>query len=257
MMVKLVIIGGGYGFREVASLVTAINSVNINKKLEILGILDDDQDLANKNVGTTKVLGKISDWKKLPSDIFFVFAIGGINSRISRKNLLEMSQIPINRFYSLIHPNVELMIPTESLGFGLIIHGGVKINPLSAVGNFCLFSPNCIIGVENTIGSYSLFSACVATGTNIQIGSCSFFGTGTVLAPDIKIGPGSQIGVGSVVFRDVTEGHKLLGNPAKPYGRDEIAVNLIKYSKKDTKNLLRLSDLSKNEVLPLAGGRII
>ena len=242
-MIKLVVIGAGYGFREVVSLVSAINSKN--SELEIIGIVDDDPALANKKIDDIKVLGKISYWKKLPSDILYVFAIGSFNSRMSRKNILENNEIPINRFHSLIHPNTELMVPIASLGSGLIIHSGVKINPLSAIGDFCLFSPNCLVGVENTVGSYCLFSACVATGTNIEIGSCSFFGTGSILAPELSIGPGSQIGVGSVVFRDVTAGHKLLGNPAKPYSKDEVAVDLIEYSKKDTKKLISLSKLSR------------
>ena len=246
-MVELVIIGGGFGFHEIIPLVGAINSASDKKKIEIVGILDDNPRLVGKKIKGIPVLGLISDWHSLPKHILFVFAIGSHQNRLTRKNIIEQNQIPLDRFCSLIHPSSEIMTSASCLGQGLIIHGGVKINPLSVVGDFCLISPNCIIGVANIIGSYTLFAAGVATGTNIMIGSCSFFGTGAILAPDLSIDIGAQIGVGAVVFKDVNRGFKLLGNPAKAYGKDEVDKALQSYGNKDLKELSARLQQETNE----------
>lgn len=174
-----------------------------------------------------------------------MYAIGSYNSRIVRRDILNENSIPLERFISLIHPSADIMIPRSSIGAGCIIHGGVRVHPLTSIGNFCIISACCVIGVHNTLRSCSLFAAGVYTGTNVKFGACSFMGTNCVLAPDLVLGAGSQIGVGSVVFRNVEPGHKLLGNPVKSYAKDQISENLISFDILDSKFLHALSESQK------------
>lgn len=51
------------------------------------------------------------------------------------------------------------MIPKSSIGVGCIIHSGVRVHPLTSIGNFCTISASCVIGVNNIIGSFSLYAA--------------------------------------------------------------------------------------------------
>ena len=236
---KVVIIGGGYGFYEILSLIDAINK-NGDDLIEIIGILDDNKSI--KSIRNYPVIGPITSWREVEREIYFVFSIGSYNSRISRRGVMVDSQIPVDRFLSLIHPGSEIMIPLENIGFGSIIYGGVKIHPLTSIGNFCAISANCVIGVNNIVGSFSLFAAGVYTATNIRFGACSFMGTNSVIAPDLSIGVGAQIGVGSVVFRNVEPGYKYLGNPAKAYSKDLIAEDLLRFDINDASNLRFLSD---------------
>jgi len=239
---KIVVIGGGYGFYEILPLIEAINKSNV-KKVEIIGILDDNPIL--KKILDYPVIGPISSWNQLDQSISFVFAIGSYNSRIARRDILNESKIPIERFTNLIHPDADIMITKSNIGVGCIIHGGVKVHPLTSIGNFCTISASCVIGVNNIIGSFSLYAAGVYTGTQVRFGACSFMGTNCVIAPDLKIGAGSQIGVGAVVFRDVEPGHKMLGNPAKGYSRDQISDDLLNFDMLDSKYLQTLSASQK------------
>jgi acetyltransferase-like isoleucine patch superfamily enzyme len=70
-------------------------------------------------------------------------------------------------------------------------------------------------------------------------------GTNCVIAPDLTIGAGSQIGLGSAVFRDVEPGHKLLGNPAKSYSKDQISEDLLNFDIFESKYLHTLSTLQR------------
>jgi acetyltransferase EpsM len=239
---KIVVLGGGYGFYEIVPLIESINKFN-DEKIEIIGILDDNDGL-NK-VKDYPVIGPLCSWNQFDEDVSFVYAIGSYNSRMIRRNILDKINIPIERFINLIHPDSEIMIPKPNIGFGCIIHGGVKVYPLSLIGNFCTISSNCVIGVNNILGSFSLYAAGVYSGTNIRFGACSFMGTNCVIAPDLKIGAGVQVGVGSVVFRDVEPGHKLLGNPAKSYSKDPVSEDLLIFDTADSNNLRVISELKR------------
>jgi sugar O-acyltransferase (sialic acid O-acetyltransferase NeuD family) len=235
---RVVVMGGGYGFYEVFSLINTINS-NSESSIEIIGILDDNTSLKNRR--GIPVVGALEDWINFDDEIFFVFAIGSFNTRMYRKSILERIQIPHQRFLTLIHPSSEIMIPVDSIGAGCIIHSGVKIYALTAIGALCTISANCVVGIANIIGSYSLFASGVYTATNIKFGMCSFLGTSSVVAPNVHIGCGAQIGVGSAVFRDVEPGHKVVGNPAKAYGKDDVPLQLLELAEHDINLLQSLS----------------
>lgn len=235
-MKEVVVIGGGYGLYEILPLIDAINEKS-KDKIKVIGILDDSTFLQKSEIHDLKVLGKISDWMKFDIEVEFIFAIGSFKNHIVRQKIINNNRIPVTRFCTLVHPSSDIMIPKNCIGAGCIIHSGVKIHPLSVVGNFCTISANCIIGVKNTIASFSLFAANVTSATDIQFGSCSFLGTGAIIAPDISIGCGAQIGVGAVVFRNVDTGHKVLGNPAKPYGKQEVAPALLDSNKSELEML--------------------
>ncbi len=239
---KIVILGAGYGFYEILPLIDSINKSNF-EKIEIVGILDDNSSL--KEVKGYSIIGPISTWSQLSEEIYFVYAIGSYNSRIARRLIINESQIPVERFINLIHPDADIMIPRSNIGVGCIIHSGVRVHPLTSIGNFCTISACCVIGVNNIVGSFSLYAAGVYSGSHVKFGACSFMGTNCVVAPELKIGAGSQIGIGSVVFRDVEPGHKLLGNPAKSYSKDFISEDLLNFDNLDSKKLLTISELQR------------
>jgi hypothetical protein len=110
---KIVVLGGGYGLYEILPLIEAINRSNI-EKIEIVGILDDNPSI--KKIKDYPIIGPISSWNQLDQGISFVYAIGSYNTRIARRDILNKSAIPLERFKNLIHPNADIMIPKSSIG---------------------------------------------------------------------------------------------------------------------------------------------
>lgn len=241
-VIKIAVIGAGYGLLEIIPLIKAINAHNYHKEYKIIGVLDDNPSLASASIYGYPVLGTLGSWQNLANDICFVFCIGSFDTRLKRKYILENLEIPNERFCSLIHPSADLMISKLAIGHGVTIHNGVLVHPMAVIGNFVTISANCVIGVKNFIGSFSLFAASVSTGTDIIYGTGTFVGTGAIIAPSVKLGAGAQVGVGSVVFRDVEPGHKVVGNPAKPYSRDTIPSGLSEQSNSEIGNMESLNE---------------
>lgn len=50
----------------------------------------------------------------------------------------------------------------------------------------------------------------------VSVGPGSFLGAGCVVTPGVRIGANAIIGAGSTVIRDVADGAKVSGSPAKP-----------------------------------------
>jgi acetyltransferase-like isoleucine patch superfamily enzyme len=55
-----------------------------------------------------------------------------------------------------------------------------------------------------------------------------FVAQGAIVLPNVTIGPNAIVGAGAVVTRDVKEGDIVLGSPAKPVGKLDVQVALLK-----------------------------
>jgi sugar O-acyltransferase (sialic acid O-acetyltransferase NeuD family) len=233
--INIVILGAGYGCLEVIPLINSIN--RFSDTLNIVGLLDDNQTLHGTYVQGFPVLGGLDNWRYFDLGTKFIFAIGSYGNRWLRGGIIAKHNIPLERFHTLIHPSAEIQTDIDNIGNGCIIHSSVIIHPLTIVGNFSLISAGTIIGVKNLIGSFSLLAAGITTATDVSLGYCSFVGSGATIAPNVIVGCNGMIGVGSVVFRDIEAGHKVIGNPAKPFGRDEVSEALFDAHKLDQFNL--------------------
>jgi sugar O-acyltransferase (sialic acid O-acetyltransferase NeuD family) len=213
--IRLVILGGGYGCKEIMSLSREI------KDCEIISILDDNKKLHNSQIEGYNIAGSLCEWKKFPVQVKFVFAIGSYQNRLLRSEILEKLKIPNERFFSLIHPSAILYSNVE-IGYGCIIQAGCIVHTMSKLGNFVVISAGSAIGVDNKIGDFTLIGGGVSTSTNVVFDNNSFVGTGSIIAPNITFGLAAMSAVGSVVFKDVEAGHAVIGNPARPYKKDDI-----------------------------------
>jgi sugar O-acyltransferase (sialic acid O-acetyltransferase NeuD family) len=232
---NIIILGGGYGCHEILPLISAINSVEIEMNID--GILDDNASIHGSTIQGIKVIGSLERWNEFDERTMFILAIGTYSNLLLRRNIVDRLNIPKDRFATLIHPKAEIMIPEIQIGSGSIIHANVAIHPLCFLGDFVVLSAGTIIGVNNIIGSYSLFAAGITTATNIRIGSSAFIGAGVTISPNIEIGCAAIVALGSVVFRNVENGYKVIGNPAKPYGKEELSEEFVKFANVDALEL--------------------
>jgi sugar O-acyltransferase (sialic acid O-acetyltransferase NeuD family) len=234
-MKNTIILGGGYGCHEILPLISAINSVE--NEMNIAGILDDNTAIHGSTIQGIEVIGSLERWHEFDERTMFIMAIGTYSNLLLRRNIVNRLNIPKDRFASLIHPKAEIMIPEIQIGPGSIIHANVAIHPLCVIGDFVVISAGTIIGVKNIIGSYALLAAGITTATNITIGSSAFIGAGVTISPNIDIGCAAMVALGSVVFRNVENGYKVIGNPAKPYGREDLSEEFVKFSQVDSLDL--------------------
>jgi len=136
------------------------------------------------------------------------------------------------------------------------IQKNVTIGEGSRVGSFTLIQENVSIGKNCTIGSHCNICSGVSIGDNVSIqtgchitrgvqiesdcfigpgvitmndkymndiitppyiGNNSKIGGGSCILPDVMIGKNVMIGSGCIVTRNIKDGEKVFGNPAKPF----------------------------------------
>ena len=222
---KKLVVFGARAFPEMNELIKDINA-KIKNKYEVIGLLDDNENLFGKTIEGVKVLGPLAKGKNYPKDVKFIFGIGSHKTRILRYSLLKKIGIDENRYETLIHPNAKIY-SSSIIGNGVIIHSGTVVFNNSVIGPFTIIISNSIIGARNIIGSGVLITSLVSLTTDVKVGNFSFIGTHTSIAENIEISPGSMIGMNSVVSRNISPGSVVFGNPMKIIAKDEVHKEII------------------------------
>lgn len=210
-MKDLIIIGAsGFG-REVAWLVERINSKK--KTWNLLGYIDDSEEMQNKTINSYPVIGTIDDVYKFP-DTFFVVAIGSASTRERVVDRIS-AQVPNIKFGILIDPSVE-MSDSVIIGEGSIVcaHSIITVN--ITIGKHVIVNLDCTIGHDAVLNDFVTVYPGVNISGNTDIGYASELGTGMQIIQGKKIGERSIVGACAVVIRDIPEKCTAVGSPAKP-----------------------------------------
>lgn len=204
-MKKLIIIGvGGFG-REVAWLVERINEVK--PTWELLGFVDDNEELHGTTVGGYKVLGNCD--YLINTDIYAVCAVG--SSKIRKKIVQKLigAKFPI-----LIDPSA-IVSKNVTIGEGTIICAGAIITIDIEIGCHVIINLDCTIGHDSVLSDFVTLYPSTNVSGNIVLEECVEIGTGTQIIQRIRVGNSTIVGAGAVVIRDIPANCIAVGNPAK------------------------------------------
>jgi len=210
-MKDLIIFGaGGFG-REVAWLVERINKVQ--PAWNILGFMDDADDIQGAEINGYKVLGKTGDIRQFP-DAYFVCAVA--SSRIREKIIANMNSVNPNvKFGTVIDPSVEIS-DLITIGEGTIICAHTIITVNIAIGNHVIINLDCTIGHDAILQDFvTLYPSVNVSGTT-NIGHAVELGTGMQIIQGKSVGDYCIIGAGAVVVKDIPANCTAVGCPAKP-----------------------------------------
>lgn len=207
-MKNIVIIGaGGFG-REVAWLIEDINRVN--PEWNIVGFVDDNENIQGKEINGYKVVGNI-DWLK-DQDLYVVSAIG---NPINKKKVVKRLEGSKNKYPILIHPSVIYSSIVE-FGEGAIICAGNIISVNIKIGKHVIVNFDCTIGHDAILDDFTTVLPSVNVSGNVTVEECVSVGTGTAIIQGVTIGANTIIGAGAVVVKDLPANCTAVGAPAKP-----------------------------------------
>jgi len=203
-MGEIIIIGySGHAF-------VVIDTLQQNKH-EVIGYLDQAEKSFNpfclEYMGSEDDQGTI---KRLKGHQFIV-TIG--NNRIRANvfgKMIGRGLIPINA----IHPRANIGA-NLNIGTGNMIMAAAIINSFSKIGNAVIINSGAIIEHECMIEDYAHIAPGAVLAGNVKVGHHSFIGANAVIKEGVTIGNKVIIGAGSVVIRDLADGVKVAGNPAK------------------------------------------
>jgi len=207
---KIVIIGGVGNGTVISS--TIEDCKRSGQDIECVGFLNDNE----MKVDDYDVLGGIKnmDWKKLPSDYFFIYALSSAKQAFERHKLLNELAIPPDRFATVVHPTA-VVSDHVSLGRGVAIMPQTFISPGVRLGNHSQLFAQGFIGHNTIIGEMVFLTANSHTGSWIVIENGAHIGIMSTSMERITIGKYSIIGAGALVTRDVPEYTIVVGSPAK------------------------------------------
>ena len=206
---KVIIIGAGGHARVIADALLCRN--RLGESYDIIGFLDDNEGLWNREYLGVRVIGNISDLEKFEHDGVVV----GIGENLVRQKLyLELKERGEN-IIKVIHPSAILAVDTV-IGDGTVIFAGVIINSRAQVGSNVILNTACTVGHDLVVCSHAQIGPGVNLGGGVIVGEGAFVAIGSVVIPYKTIGSWAVVGSGAAVINDVLPSETVVGVPAKP-----------------------------------------
>lgn len=120
---------------------------------------------------------------------------------------------------TIIHPDAEV-VPSVSLGEGVVVRKGALVSSDSIVGNNVIIQSYVIIGHDVRIGDNCQISSFTDVAGHCKVGNRVFIGLSSCIKEKTVIGDDAIISMGAVVMKDVGEADIVMGNPARTFGKN-------------------------------------
>ncbi|MDK0927592.1 acetyltransferase [Clostridium perfringens] len=208
-MKNLIIIGAGGVGKETAWIVEQINMKK--ETYNILGFVDDNEEILNKFINGYKVLGRLDYLLENEIECEIVIAIANYKVKRSIVNKLKNKGF---KYSTLIHPSLNISSSVK-IGEGTIVYEGVIISPNVIIGNHVIISPKSGIGHDSIIKDYVSVLWNVSISGKDLIEEGVLLGSGSTIIQGKKIGKYSIVGAGAVVINDIKNNKTAVGIPAK------------------------------------------
>ena len=210
-MIKTIILGGGNGAQQAIELIKTLKIKS--KKINIVGILDDDVSKLGKLICGYKIIDRIYNVNNY-SEYNFVWGLGNYKKPDLRLRIVKKYNLKNTQFFTLIHPSATVSCSANikngaTIYSNVCIANNVIIKEHVGVGMGTLIEHGCILDKGVLTGS----GVCIAG--NVKIGSNSFLGQNSNIKENINIGKNSIVGMGSVILEDVPDNSTYIGNPGR------------------------------------------
>ena len=210
MLKDIVIIGAGGVGRETALIIEDIN--NVNKEWNLIGFVDDNDDIQNTKINDYNVIGKLDYLLNYKKEVYVVCAIANYNVKKSIVNKLKLNKNI--RFATLIHPST-ILNRTVEVGEGCIIYQNVMVTTNVIIGSHVIVSPKAGIGHDTVVKDYCNLLWNVNISGNVVLKEGVLVGSGATVVQGLEIGEGTILGAGAVVIRDIPMNKVAVGNPTR------------------------------------------
>jgi UDP-perosamine 4-acetyltransferase len=180
---------------------------------EIVGLIDDEPQNANRCIGELSVIGSCADLPALRTNgvegvVLGFGAAAGRDEVIGAVRTAGLS-LPV-----LLHPLAHLSSSsTAAAGAQILVRASV--GPGAQIGVGVLINTGAIIEHDVAIAECAIVGPGAVLAGRASIARSVEIGAGAVVLPDVRIGPHAVVGAGAVVTRDVPEGETVVGVPAR------------------------------------------
>jgi sugar O-acyltransferase (sialic acid O-acetyltransferase NeuD family) len=205
-MQKLMIYGAGGHARLI------IDIVHKSGEFEIVGLIDDNPDREDENMLGEKVKGTFADLRHLSNEISgLIIGIG--DNRARRRVWEKLRPLGVN-YAQAVHPSA-ILGGEVLVGEGTVVMAGTVISCRARVGCHSIVNTRSLVGHDCRIGDFvHIAPGAVLCGT-VRVGDLSLVGASATLLPSVTVGREVVVGAGSVVTKDIPDGVRVVGVPAR------------------------------------------
>ena len=208
-MKNIVIIGCGDFGREVNWIIGRVNAVK--EEWKVVGFVDDNEDLINKKIDGTEVIGNIDFLSKL-GNVYVICAV--CNSKARKRIIERISHFNNISFATIIDPTA-ICHHTAEIGEGSVLCCNTMVNIETKIGNHVVLVDRSAVGHNSDVGDYSVMFVGSIVAGNVKIGKCSELGMGSTVIQGKNIGENTVIGASACVIDDIPSNCIAVGVPAK------------------------------------------
>jgi len=209
---KRIIVYGAGGHAKVV-----IDALELAGVYEIVGIIDDNSNLARQGFFGYKILGsqEILPQLKASGIEAGIVAIGDnqVRGLLAAKMVAEGYEL-----VNAIHPSAQIARSVK-LGYGCVIMANAVINAHASLGDNIIVNTGATVDHDNVLGNCVHLSPGVHLAGWVKVGDYSHLGTGAIVIPDVTIGSNVSIGAGSVVTKDIPDDVVAVGKPTRAIRR--------------------------------------
>ncbi len=180
---------------------------------EIVGLIDDNPELAGEEVFGHRVLGGreiLGEVKNLGVEAGIV-GIGDNKIRGALANRVLEHGLEL---ISAIHPSVCISRGVH-IGPGCAMMANAVVNADSSLGANVIINTGATVDHDSVICDCVHLSPGVHLAGGVAVGTYSHLGTGVVVIPNISIGAHVSVAAGSVVTKNLPNGIAAAGVPAR------------------------------------------
>jgi sugar O-acyltransferase (sialic acid O-acetyltransferase NeuD family) len=211
-MSELILIAASGLAREVLAMVRA------SGQYDVVGLLDDDKEMAGVSVDGAPVLGTIDDAEKYTHALILV-CIGSGKSREAVVERLTAMGLSEARYATAIDPSVQYPEGCR-VGRGSILLRNVTMTAAVTLGSHVVAMPSVTFTHDDDVADFATFAAGVSLGGGVRIGRAAYLGMNCSVRERTSVGAYATVGMGAAVLSNVPDGETWVGGPAHELERD-------------------------------------
>ena len=182
---------------------------------EVIGLTTQDRAMFGHSVLGCRIIGDDDALAgHAPAQVRLVNAIGSVEMMEKRKQLFEKFKARGYVFEQAIHPSA-VIARDAVLGEGAQVMAGAVVQPGARIGDNTIINTRASIDHDCVIGCHVHISPGCTLSGNVTVGDETHIGAGATVIQGRQIGCGCLIAAGAVVVRDIDDGERVAGVPAR------------------------------------------
>jgi UDP-perosamine 4-acetyltransferase len=144
----------------------------------------------------------------------FIVGVGGVPDNRPRTRLFAYGIEVGLKAVTVVHPS-SIIAKSSPCGDGTVVLALAVVGPDAQIGRNCIVNTASIVEHDCRLSDHVHLCPGAQLSGGAEIGEGAFIGAGAVVKEGIRIGAWAVVGAGAVVLRDVSEGDRVGGVPAR------------------------------------------